>query len=129
MMTDRSWYDGILDAVDNRDAAGFVAYLTDDATFQWGAREPVSGTDAVQAYVEAFLDMFDGTKHVLFETLESGDTRVCRGEVTYFMKDGREIPTPFCNVFHMEDGKIKDYLIHIDPSPLAEPGEAEAATA
>ena len=125
-MTERSWYDGILQAVDRKDSEAFVAYLTDDATFQWGAQDPVSGTAAVKAYVDAFLAMFDGTKHVLFETLESGDTRVCRGEVTYMMKDGREIPTPFCNVFHMEDGRIRDYLIHIDPSPLNEPAEATA---
>ena len=120
-MTDRSWYDGIFDAVDAKDSDGFVAYLTDDATFKWGAQDAVTGTAAVKAYVDAFLDMFEGTKHVLFETFESGDNRICRGEVTYFTKDGREIPTPFCNVFHMEGDRIKDYLIYIDPSPLSEP--------
>ena len=117
-MTERSWYDGILQTVDTRDSEAFVAYLTDDATFKWGAQPEVSGNEAIREYVDAFLDMFDGTKHVLFETLESGDTRVCRGEVTYFTKDGREIPTPFCNVFHMDGDRIRDYLIHIDPSPL-----------
>lgn len=117
-MVERSWYDGILETVDAKDSDAFVAYLTEDANFQWGAQEPVVGTDAVKAYVDAFLDMFDGTQHVLFETLEAGETRVCRGVVTYFTKDGREVPTPFCNVFHMEGDRIKDYLIHIDPSPL-----------
>ena len=123
-MPDSSWYEGILTAVDAKDSAGFVSYLTDDATFKWGAREPVQGKAAVKDYVDAFLGMFSGTRHVLLETLESGDTRVCRGEVTYLMKDGREIPTPFCNVFHMEGDRIRDYLIHIDPSPLAAPAEA-----
>jgi ketosteroid isomerase-like protein len=120
-MTDRSWYEGIFRAVDGKDAAGFCAYLTDDATFRWGAQQPVTGNAAVQDYVNAFLDMFDGTRHQLIETLEADDVRVVRGEVTYLMKDGREIPTPFCNVFHMEGDRIRDYLIHIDPSPLAEP--------
>lgn len=120
-MTDRSWYEGILQAVDDKDSAGFVAYLTDDATFVWGAQEPVEGKPAVKEYVDAFLGMFEGTRHVLHETLESGDTRVCRGEVTYVMQDGREIPTPFCNVFHMDGDRIRDYLIHLDPSPLAPP--------
>ncbi|MGK7312271.1 MAG: nuclear transport factor 2 family protein [Candidatus Longimicrobiales bacterium M2_2A_002] len=118
-MADRSWYDGILERVDAGDAEGFVSYLTDDATFKWGARDAVHGNDAVREFVDAFLDMFDGTQHVLTETLEHGDTRVCRGTVTYFTRDGREIPTPFCNVFHMEGDKIRDYLIYIDPSPLA----------
>lgn len=120
----RGWYEEILHAVDEKDSAGFVSYLTDDATFQWGAREPVEGKQAVKEYVDAFLSMFRGTRHVVFETLESGDTRVCRGEVTYLMPDGREIPTPFCNVFHMEGDRIREYLIHIDPSPLSEPLQA-----
>lgn len=120
-MSDRSWYDGILRAVDDRDSTVFVSYLTDDATFQWGAQEAVRGKQAVKDYVDAFLGMFRGTRHVLHETVESGDTRVCRGEVTYLMQDGREIPTPFCNVFHMDGDRIRDYLIHIDPSPLAAP--------
>lgn len=120
-MVDRGWYEGIFQAVDGKDAAAFCGYLTDDATFRWGAQQPVTGNAAVEDYVNAFLGMFDGTRHQLLETLESGDVRVVRGEVTYLMKDGREIPTPFCNVFHMEGDRIRDYLIHIDPSPLAEP--------
>lgn len=117
-MIDRGWYDGILEAVDRKDSEGFVAYLTDDATFKWGANPAVKGNPAIRDYVDAFLAMFEGTRHVLTETLEKGDTRVCRGEVTYIMQDGREIPTPFCNVFHMDGEKIRDYLIYIDPSPL-----------
>ena len=123
-MTDSGWYREILSAVDAKDSDGFVSYLTDDATFKWGARDPVEGKPAVKEYVDAFLGMFRGTRHELFETLESGDTRVCRGEVTYLMHDGREIPTPFCNVFNMEGDRIRDYLIYIDPSPLAEPPQA-----
>jgi ketosteroid isomerase-like protein len=119
-MIDRSWYEDIFRAVDGRDAAGFCAHLTEDATFRWGAQDPVTGNRAVQDYVNAFLDMFDGTRHHIVETLEAGDVRVVRGEVTYLMKDGREIPTPFCNVFHMHGDRIRDYLIHIDPSPLAD---------
>ena len=123
-MPDNSWYEGILSAVDARDSARFVSYLTDDATFTWGAQEPVHGKAAVQQYVDAFLGMFRGTRHVLLETVESGETRVCRGEVTYLMKDGRDVPSPFCNVFHMEGDRIRDYLIYLDPSPLAPPAEA-----
>lgn len=123
-MGNRSWYDDILSAVDAKDSEAFVGYLTDDATFKWGARPEVVGNDAVKEYVDAFLDMFEGTRHVLHETMETGDTRVCRGEVTYFTKDGREIPTPFCNVFHMEGERIRDYLIYLDPSPLAEPADS-----
>lgn len=123
-MSDNSWYEGILGAVDAKDAAGFVSYLTDDATFKWGAQDAVHGKRAVQDYVAGFLGMFRGTRHVLLETVESGDTRVCRGEVTYLMQDGREVPSPFCNVFHMEGDRIRDYLIYLDPSPLAAPAES-----
>ncbi len=126
-MTDKSWYEGILERVDAKDADGFVSYLTEDVTFKWGAQAPVQGNEATRAFVEAFLGMFEKTEHELDEVLDAGDTRICRGTVTYFTPDGREIPTPFCNVFHMDGEKIKDYLIYIDPSPLSEPAETEAA--
>lgn len=117
-MADRSWYDRVLHAVDAKDSDAFCAYLTHDATFKWGAQEAVQGNGAVKDYVDAFLAMFAGTRHTLEETLEDGASRICRGTVTYFTKDGGEISTPFCNVFHMEGEKIRDYLIYIDPSPL-----------
>ncbi|MEJ2216996.1 MAG: nuclear transport factor 2 family protein [Gemmatimonadota bacterium] len=117
-MADRTWYDGILQAVDAKDSDAFSAHLTDDATFKWGAQDAVQGNAAVKDYVDAFLAMFDGTRHTLEEILEDGATRICRGTVTYLTKDGREVPTPFCNVFHMEGDKIRDYLVYADPSPL-----------
>jgi ketosteroid isomerase-like protein len=118
-MPDSSWDETILGAVDAGDAAGFCDYLTEDATFRWGARDPVIGRRPIQDYVETFLGMFDGTRHEVLEALEADGVRVVRGEVTYLMKDGRVIALPFCNVLHLEGDRIREYLVHVDPTPLA----------
>jgi ketosteroid isomerase-like protein len=99
-MSNREWYDAIFYAVDSKDSAGFCDFLTDDAVFRWGAQPEVRGNAAIKGYVDGFLGMFEGTRHEVLETVESGEVRVVRGEVTYLLKDGREIPTPFCTVFH-----------------------------
>lgn len=123
-MAERSWYEGILRAVDEKDADTFASYLTDDASFVYGSNPAVEGNRPVRDFVEQFLGTMKGTRHTIHETLESGDTRILRGNVTYLLTDGREVPVEFCNVFHMSGDRIRRYMIYIDPSPLAPPAEA-----
>lgn len=41
------------------------------------------------------------------------------GTVTYIGHDERRTTLPFCNVFCLaSDGRIRDYRIYVDPTPL-----------
>jgi hypothetical protein len=45
----------------------------------------------------------------------------CEGEVTYTRKDRSEITLPSFNLLKMQDGKVREYLIYADVTPLYQP--------
>lgn len=107
-------------AIDTKDADAFVGHLTDDAVFSYGSQPTVEGRDAIRGYVEAFFDMFAGLEHRIAGVHRvASDVAVIEGRVTYRRIDMPDVSVPFANVLRLRDGKIRDYRIYIDPSPLA----------
>jgi len=109
----------LLTAIDSQDAGKFCSFLTEDVVFRYGSNPPVHGRQAVHDYVAGFFGNLDALQHRLLADWESGDSVICEGEVTYTLPGGKAVTCPFVNVFGMQDGKIKDYKIYIDPTPLA----------
>lgn len=109
---------GLFAAIDARDGASFVAYLTEDAVFRFGSAPPVHGRDAICAAVDGFFATIAGCAHSITRTLRQGDTLVCEGDVTYRRHDGSEITVPFVDVFEYDGSLISHYKIYIDISPL-----------
>ncbi len=109
---------GLFAAIDNKDAASFVQYLAEDAVFRFGSAPPVRGRAAVREAVDGFFSTIAGCRHVIGNSLCSGATLVCEGEVTYRRHDGSEITLPFTNVFEYEGDLIAHYKIYIDIGPL-----------
>ena len=105
-------------AIDAKDGAAFVAYLTEDAIFRFGSAPPVQGRTSIQAAVEGFFATIAGCKHTIFNSLRQDDTVVCEGEVAYQRHDGREVILPFTDVFEYSGDLISQYKIYIDVSPL-----------
>jgi ketosteroid isomerase-like protein len=106
-------------AIDNRDVDAFMGWLSDDCSFVYGSQEPVRGQAAVRAAVDGFLASFASVSHHVDTTLEVDSTAVSEGTVSYTGADGRSTTLPFCNVFHVAgDGRIREYRIYIDPTPL-----------
>ena len=93
-------------AIDAKDGAAFVAYLTEDAIFRFGSA------------VEGFFTTIAGCRHTIFQSLRQGDTLVCEGEVAYQRHDGREVILPFTDVLEHSGDLISQYKIYIDISPL-----------
>lgn len=113
------WYTRLFETIDAKDADGFAAHITDDGRFRYGSSPAVEGRRGIRDFVEQFLGSVEGTKHTLERTWETPDTRFVAGDVTYYLGDGREVTVPFLNRFEMDGELIRDYLIYIDPSPLA----------
>jgi ketosteroid isomerase-like protein len=109
---------GMFAAIDARDGAAFVAYLTEDATFRFGSAPPVQGRAAIQEAVEGFFSTIAGCSHDISNTLYSGDTLVCEGTVTYQRHDGGEVTVPFTDIFEFVGELIDQYKIYIDIAPL-----------
>lgn len=111
--------EALLATIDAQDAGKFASYLTEDAVFRYGSNPPVKGQQAIQEYVAGFFGTVDSLSHRLLAEWESGDAVICEGEVTYTVPGGKTVTVPFANVFGMQDSKIKEYKIYVDPTPLA----------
>jgi limonene-1,2-epoxide hydrolase len=57
-------------------------------------------------------------RHRLLGVWTLPDVVFCEGEVTYTRKDHSEITLPFFNVFKVQDGKVREYSIYADVTPL-----------
>ena len=109
---------GMFTAIDAKDGATFVSYLTEDAIFRFGSAPPVQGRDAIKAAVEGFFTTIAACSHDISNTLRQEDTLVCEGVVTYTRHDGSEIALPFTDVLEHEGRLIAHYKIYIDIGPL-----------
>lgn len=106
-------------AIDTADVDGFMRWLADDCSFTYASQPPVRGADAVRAMVGGFLKSFAAVEHRVDMTWESDGAAITEGTVTYTTDDGGSTTLPFCNVMHLaDDGRIRDYRIYIDPTPL-----------
>jgi ketosteroid isomerase-like protein len=119
-MPDQIKIEGLFEAIDVKDTDSFLTYLTDDAVFRYGSQDAVKGRAAIGEYVSGFFSTVKALRHTLIEAWEGESSLVCQGEATYTKLDGKEVTLPFVNVFRLESNRIRDYLVHIDPTPLME---------
>ena len=109
---------GMFAAIDAKDTAAFVGYLTDDAVFRFGSAPPVKGRDAIAAAVDGFFGTIAASSHEILKTIGDDSTLGCEGEVTYTRLDGEKVTLPFTNVFEYDGREIAQYKIYIDVGPL-----------
>lgn len=109
---------GMFAAIDSKDTKAFVGFLTDDAVFRFGSAPAVRGREAILAAVDGFFGTIAGCSHDVQNTLASGSTLVCEGEVTYRRHDDTEITLPFTDIFEYDGDLISQYKIYIDIAPL-----------
>ncbi len=110
--------DDLFAAIDARDTARFLKFLSPDAAFRFGSAPAVSGHEAIGEAVGGFFASIAGVKHSLNMTMLDGDTLVCEGDVTYTRYDGSSITLPFANVFELQGNLISHYKIYADIGPL-----------
>ena len=117
-MSTPNWVRELFQTIDTNDPDGFASFLTDDASFVFANAEPVRGKAAAREAVASFLASIQAIRHEVFHTLEQADLVMCHGTVTYTRHDSSQLKVPFANVFTMEGGLIRDYLIYVDASEL-----------
>lgn len=113
-----AWVKQLFESIDSRNAEAFVAFLSDNVHFQFGNAVPVKGKMAVGDAVRGFFESIKSLRHHVSETLEQPGTVICHGTVTYTRHDSSTLCVPFANIFKLDAGLIKDYLIYVDVSEL-----------
>jgi ketosteroid isomerase-like protein len=105
------------------DVAAFVALLSPDVEFRIGAGPALRGRDAVRAAVAGlFAQVRRGLVHEVRRAWGEGQTLVYEAEVTFPLKDGRDLVSPNVNVIDFDGhGLMSRYAICMDLSPFAAP--------
>jgi ketosteroid isomerase-like protein len=107
----------LLAAADS-DIAAFFGFFTDDCDFRMANNEVVRGREAIQTWVAGYLGSVAGMRHVVLEEWTADDVAAVRVEVTYTMRNGTEFTLPAVTRTRVRDGKVTEYLIFMDPSPV-----------
>ncbi len=117
-MSKPTWMEGLLGAIDARDAESFGSFLTDDAVFRFGNNPDIRGKGPTVEVVRQFFSAIAGAKHVVQDVWNAGDTVIMHGNVTYTRHSGTKLTVPFANILKMKDNLIREYLIYTDNSKL-----------
>jgi ketosteroid isomerase-like protein len=115
---DRAGWLRLFAAIDSRDAAAFIEFLTPDAQFRFGNAAALIGHRAIGDGVAQFFAAIGSSRHELLESWSGEDSAGCEGRVTYTRHDGRVMGFPFANLFTLRGAKISSYRIYIDNSAL-----------
>ncbi len=105
-------------AIDSKDTAAFLDFLSEDARFRFGSAPPAIGHAAIGAAVGGFFDTVAGLSHDVALSVAGDGFLICEGEVTYRRHDGSTVTLPFVDVFELETERISNYKIYMDIGPL-----------
>ena len=117
-MSDGNWINELFTSIDGMDAAGFSSFLREDCIFQFGNLDPLRGANQIRAFVEGFFGSIDSLQHDISETWLVPGGAICHGTVHYVRHDKSGLSVPFSNIFKIDGGKVREYLIFADTSEL-----------
>jgi ketosteroid isomerase-like protein len=110
--------DGLFSSIDSMDTDKFASHLADDAVFTMGENPSVIGKDNIHTAVGQFFQSIKGLSHSYGKIIENNEDLVTPGEVTYTRHDGTTLTVGFCNLYQLDNDKIKSYKVFIDLSQL-----------
>ncbi|UOT05774.1 nuclear transport factor 2 family protein [Rhodococcus opacus] len=108
----------LLEAADT-DIAAFFDFFSDDCFFRMGNNAPVIGKSAIQSWVAQYLTSVASMRHEIIEEWSEGNVAALRVEVTYTLQNGESFTLPAVTRTRVEQNKVTEYLIFMDPSPVA----------
>ena len=96
-----------------------ILFFTEDATLYFANNEPVSGREGIHAAISGILDSVEDIRHDVRGVWEDEEgTVIFEVDVTYFLKDEREVSLSGAVFCEMEDGHFKEQRIYADLAPL-----------
>ena len=108
----------MLAAVDT-DIERFFGFFAENAVFRMGNNDLISGRRAITAWIRGYLGLVTGLSHDILEEFSAGDVVALRVEVTYTMRDGSVFTLPAVTRARIRGDEVTEYLIFMDPSPVA----------
>jgi ketosteroid isomerase-like protein len=117
-MPNRAWWIELCRAIDAKDTATFVSYLTEDCEFRFANGPAAVGHAAIGAAVDGFWASIKASQHEVGRNWNDADSAVCEGFCTYTRHDGAQVRLPFVDVLVFRGDKAEKYWIYMDVAPL-----------
>jgi hypothetical protein len=110
----------IFAAVDAGDVTALVSrFLAPDGRVAFGNAEPLVGSTAIRAGLEAFYGTFKGMHHTVVNEWVVGPDTILELSVRYDRLDGRSVTVPAVTLLHLDDQeRIDDYRVLVDMAPV-----------
>jgi ketosteroid isomerase-like protein len=108
-------------ATDSGDVDGVTSYLQDDVVVVLSNREPICGAAAYAELYGQVAGMLAGLRHEIHDiwrAAEDAAVWIVRMTVHYTRVDGDTVSLPCCNVLRFADGRISDYQVFMDMTPV-----------
>jgi len=105
-------------AVDSLDADGVGGQVAENVLFRLGNFDELRGRQAVIDANAAFFGTIKAMRHTITDIVSEGDNVFCAGSVHYTRLDTSELTVPFATRLKLEKGRIADYRVYVDVSPL-----------
>ncbi|MDX6286378.1 MAG: limonene,2-epoxide hydrolase [Frankiales bacterium] len=102
----------------SRDAATVASFFSEDAIYCNGPLDPVTGREAIQATVAAFMDMGGEAGADILHTVADGPI-VMTERVDHFIKADTTISLPVMGIFEVHDGVITAWRDYFDLNQFA----------
>jgi ketosteroid isomerase-like protein len=94
-------------------------YYADDAYYRYGSFPPAIGKDAIRAATySTHLDFVKGMSFKVLETWAQGNVVIAELELHHNLADGSTLVLPCTDVVRFAAGKVQDFRVYMDPSPL-----------
>ena len=111
--------------VDRKDAAGFAAVFTDNATLRFGNNDVLTGKQAIEQAIAGFFTAMKALSHETKKLTVHENMIFLEAFVTYDRHDGKKVTVPAMSVYEMTESqagrKAKDCRIYVDLAPLFAP--------
>lgn len=112
MTPNKATVDRYMEAFRKSDHAGVLACLTDDVEWVLPGCFDIKGKAAFDKEIEDDCYVGSPTIHV-DRMVEEGDVVVAEGRVQSARSDGGTLNAVFCDVFEMENGKIRKLVSYL----------------
>ena len=108
-------------ATDAGDLERVTSYLHDDVVVALSNREPIHGASAYAELYGQVAGMLSSLRHEIHEIWSAAEDPavwIVRMTVHYGRADGATVSLPCCNILRFRDGRVSDYRVFMDMTPV-----------
>jgi len=111
--------EALFGAIDRFDAEAFNGFFASGASYTVSNYPPYVGRDEIATAAAAWWASVNSLRHDILEVFPFPGGFVSRLEVTYGLKDGREVTLPVAAITHTAAEKTTQHRLYLNDSPLA----------